>query len=218
MKYDADVPAKIAPWLAEALRREQAARVLSVTELARRAAMDRSHLAEIISGKWSPNLATLEKLCRSMRIKLSALFAEAERRRDESPVAVCYIVKDRRLLMLQRRDPDWIPTWGGPAGTADPNEKPEAAAVRRVAEDVGVEVVVEDVLGERDHPATGRHLVYFACSIVSGEASVVATDELLAVEWCDWPTVQERWAGVRGGVFPAVRAYLERAMTGAGEP
>jgi hypothetical protein len=47
---------------------------------------------------------------------------------------------------------------------------------------------------------------------MSGEASVVDHEEIGAVEWCDLSTVLERWADLRGGVYPAVREYLERTM------
>lgn len=76
------VPPKIAPWLAEVLRREQGGKDWTVIEFARRADVDRSHLAEVLTGKRSPNVETLERLCDALGIKLSTLFVEAERRRD----------------------------------------------------------------------------------------------------------------------------------------
>jgi transcriptional regulator with XRE-family HTH domain len=77
------VPAKITPWLAAALRSEQGARGWKTVELAGRAGVDRSHLAEILAGKQSPNLETLEKLAEALEVTISALFREAERRRAE---------------------------------------------------------------------------------------------------------------------------------------
>lgn len=208
--YDSPVPAKIAPFVTDVLRRERGSKGWTQAELARQSGVDRSHLNDLESEKRNPNLETLEKLSRALRIPLSALFAEAERRRDAAPVAVAYIVRDAKLLMVQRRDPDWIPEWGAPAGTARPGERPETAAVREVREEVGLEVVVEDRLGERFHPASQRNLVYFACRIVSGEVKL--GEDLVAFEWCDWPTVQDRWAGIKGGIYEPIRAYLEGAL------
>ena len=37
-------------------------------------------------------------------------------------------------------------------------------------------------------------------------------EEISAVEWCDWETVQQRWATLKGGIFPPVREYLERVL------
>ena len=109
---------------------------------------------------------------------------------DGSPlVAVCYIVEDGRLLMVQRRRRQGAPEWAGPSGNLEPGETPEEAAVREVREEVGLQVEVVRRLGDRVHPTSGRHLVYFACKVVSGDATVVDRDEIAAVEWCDLSTV-----------------------------
>ena len=76
------MPAKIAPWLADALRRERSSRRWSQAELARRADVDPSHLSEIEGEKRTPNVETLEKLCDALGMPISALFREAERGRD----------------------------------------------------------------------------------------------------------------------------------------
>lgn len=208
--YDPNVPAKIGPWLRDALKREAASRGFSQAELAHRADVNRSHLNELLMGHRLPHLETLERLTKAMRLRLSQFIAEAERLREASPVAVAYIVRDARLLMVQRRDPDYIPEWGAPAGTTRPGEKPEDAAVREVREQVELEIEVYNHLGTRLHPASNRTLVYFASGIVSGE--VTLSPELVAHEWCDWAAVQDRWTGIRGGVFGPVRDYLMTAL------
>ena len=131
-------------------------------------------------------------------------------------VAACYIVRDGRLLLVRRRLRDGAPEWTGPSGNVELGETPEVAAVREVKEEVGLTVEVVSRLGERVHPATGRHLIYLVCRVVAGEATVVDHDEVTAVEWCNLATVLERWAGLKGGIYPAVREYLEQAL-GAGE-
>jgi 8-oxo-dGTP diphosphatase len=129
-------------------------------------------------------------------------------------VAACYIVKNRRLLMVRRIKQEGSLEWAGPSGQVEPGETPEEAAVREVREEVGLTVAVERRLGDRLHPATGRHLIYFACRIVSGDPALVADDEISAIEWCDLATVNERWAHLKGGIFPPVLAYLEQTMSG----
>jgi 8-oxo-dGTP diphosphatase len=135
-------------------------------------------------------------------------------------VAACYIVKDQRLLMVRRVKRDGGLEWAAVSGQIEAGETPEAAAIREVREEVGLTVAVERRLGERVHPATGRHLIYFACRIVSGVPALVADKEIAAIEWCDLAAVKERWARVKGGLFPPVLAYLEQAMSDAttGEP
>ena len=130
-------------------------------------------------------------------------------------MAACYIVQDGRLLMVRRRLRDRAPEWTGPSGNVEPGETSEEAAVREVREEVGLTVEVVRRLGERVHPATDRHLVYLVCRVVAGEATIVDQEEVTAVEWCDLPTVLERWAGLKGGIYPAVREYLEEALGGS---
>jgi 8-oxo-dGTP diphosphatase len=84
------------------------------------------------------------------------------------------------------------PEWTGPSGNVQPGETPEQAAVREVSEEVGLTVQVTRRLGDRVHPATERHLIYFACRIVAGELAVAAHEEIAGVEWCDLPSVLER--------------------------
>jgi 8-oxo-dGTP diphosphatase len=116
--------------------------------------------------------------------------------------------------MVRRRKEEGPLVWAAPSGQVEPGEAPEEAAVREVHEEVGLTVAVERRLGDRVHPATGRHLIYFACRIVDGDPAVVADDEISAVEWCDLPTVNERWAKLPGGIYPPVLAYLEETMVG----
>jgi 8-oxo-dGTP diphosphatase len=127
-------------------------------------------------------------------------------------VAACYIVRNGRLLMVKRRIRNGAPEWTGPSGNVEPGETPEEAAVREVAEEVGLTVAVSHRLGERVHPATGRHLIYIVCECIAGEAAVVDHEEITAIEWCDVATVFERWGGLEGGIYPPVREYLERVL------
>ena len=77
-----DVAARLAPFLAAALRRERGEKGWSVIEWARRADVDRSHLAEILDEKRAPTVEMLEKLTEAIGLPLSGLFLEAERLRD----------------------------------------------------------------------------------------------------------------------------------------
>jgi 8-oxo-dGTP diphosphatase len=117
--------------------------------------------------------------------------------------------------MVRRRRREGALEWAGISGSVEPGETPEQAAVREVSEEVGLDVVVERRLGDRVHPYTHRHLIYFACRPAGGgEPVIAAPDEVEAVEWCDLPTVLERWAGLGpDGIYPPVRQHLERSLT-----
>jgi 8-oxo-dGTP diphosphatase len=81
-----------------------------------------------------------------------------------------------------------------------------------VKEEVGLTVEVVRRLGDRVHPATGRHLMYLVCRIVAGDPTVVDQEEVTAIEWCNLRTVLERWSGLTGGIRHAVREYLEQSL------
>jgi len=148
----------------------------------------------------------------------SAETNESRSQRRQLPVAACYIVKHGELLMVRRRRREGTLEWAGPSGTIEPGETPEEAAIREVREEVGVTIEVEQRLGERDHPATGRHLIYLACRIIEGDPKLIDHEEISAIEWADLATVKERWSTLKGGIFPPVLEYLERTMVTAETP
>jgi 8-oxo-dGTP diphosphatase len=128
-------------------------------------------------------------------------------------IVVAVIVHDGRTLLVRRRQTEDDLSWQFPAGEQEPGETPEQAAVREVAEEVGLTVTPVAVIGERNHPVTGRHLVYVACESDTAAARVLDTDELADLEWCDHEALTRR---IPKGVFEPVRDYLpERLATTA---
>jgi len=72
-----------------------------------------------------------------------------------------------------------------------------------------LEVTAGDVLGEREHPAAKRHMVYLAArpATDSLEVTVGDPDELSDVRWVGLPEAVE----LRPGMFEPVRQYLDQA-------
>jgi 8-oxo-dGTP diphosphatase len=61
------------------------------------------------------------------------------------------------------------------------------------------------VIGERDHPATGRHMIYMAAVPVRGTEVFVGDEaELAEVRWVDTTEADE----LLPGMFGPVREYL----------
>ena len=100
-------------------------------------------------------------------------------------IAAAIIVEGGRVLLVRRRVSEGQLSWQFPAGEVEPDETGEQAAVRETMEEVGLTVTAAKMLGERVHPNTGRTMLYVACDVVSGTATVADEDELDAVEWCD---------------------------------
>lgn len=127
-------------------------------------------------------------------------------------VVVCCIVHGGRLLLVRRRIREGTLEWAEPSGKIEAGETPEEAAVREVNEEVGLSVEVTQCLGDRVHPATGRHLIYLACRIVAGEASVVDHRTISEIRWCDLHTAKALQANLKGGIFPPLLRYMEETL------
>lgn len=97
------------------------------------------------------------------------------------------VVADGRLLLVKRGREPGRGLWAVPGGKVEAGEELTATARREVAEETGLEVVVEDVvwvgesIGPGDPPAWHYVLIDFVGRVVGGEA--VAADDADEVGW-----------------------------------
>ncbi|MFF5128129.1 NUDIX hydrolase [Streptomyces syringium] len=124
-------------------------------------------------------------------------------------IAAAIVVHHGRVLMVQRRVKEGELLWQFPAGEVETGESPEEAAVREALEETGVTVKPVEILGERTHPKTGRHMSYVACSLLSGDARVADEDELSDFAWAGLTDIP---VYVPYGLFEPVQAYLDTAL------
>jgi 8-oxo-dGTP diphosphatase len=122
--------------------------------------------------------------------------------------SVAAIITSRKGVLITRRL-DGQPLWGFPSGEIWHGESPEDASIRETKEETGLEVKVSHVIGERDHPRTGRHMIYVAARPAQGTAVHVGDeDELAEVVWVDLATAVERMPDM----FGPAREHLERTL------
>ena len=100
-------------------------------------------------------------------------------------------------------------SWQFPGGEVESGETVEAAASREMHEEVGLKVAPTEVIGERVHPTTGRHMVYLACRVVSGAPYLADAEELAELVWCPLDELADL---IPHGVFGPVRDYLDVAL------
>src|SRR5262249_12869860 len=100
-------------------------------------------------------------------------------------------------------------SWQLPAGEVETGETVEAAVSREMHEEVGLKVSPIEVLGERVHPTTGRHMVYLACRVVSGAPYVADAEELAGRAW---GRVGQLADLIRPGPFQPVQDCLDAAL------
>lgn len=98
-------------------------------------------------------------------------------------VAVGVLVHDRagRLLLVKRNHDPAMGSWAFPSGYVDAGEVLEAAAVREVREETGVEVRLDHLLGAWSEPGDPVVFLAYAGTHVAGVA--VAGPEAEAVGW-----------------------------------
>lgn len=129
---------------------------------------------------------------------------------ERPPIAAAVIVKDGQVLLVRRRVREGSLSWQFPAGEVEPGESAGQAAAREAQEETGLTVSESKVLGERVHPNTGRTMVYVACDVVSGEASVVDDEELDELAWLRRGQLAEY---VPYGFFGPVQEHLDSALS-----
>jgi len=128
-----------------------------------------------------------------------------------SPPVVAAVVTSARGVLIGRRN-DRTPPWTFIAGEQEPGERLEDTIVREVKEETGLEIRAGNVIGERDHPATGRHMVYLAARPAGRSTKVAVGDEaeLAEVRWASLAEADE----LLPGMFGRVREYLARELGG----
>jgi 8-oxo-dGTP diphosphatase len=128
----------------------------------------------------------------------------------QQPIVAAIVTSAKGVLVTARKDGK--PPWGFVTGEIEPGELPEDAAVREVKEETTLEVRVGRLIGERDHPATGRHMIYVAARPVRATKVQVGDEsELAEVQWVSLAKADQLLPGMYG----PVREYLV-ATLGAG--
>jgi 8-oxo-dGTP pyrophosphatase MutT (NUDIX family)/transcriptional regulator with XRE-family HTH domain len=128
-------------------------------------------------------------------------------------VIMAIVTSPRGVLVTRRRDGN--PPWGFVAGWGEPGESPADTIVREAKEEADLRVKVGEYLGERDHPATGYHVVYYTARPTHGtEIHLGDKGELTEVRWASLAEADELMGSVPGGIYGPVREYLAREIGG----
>lgn len=128
---------------------------------------------------------------------------------DDRPTVVTAIVTSERGVLLCRRI-DGSPLWSFPGGEVEDAEAYPDTAERECQEETGLQVVSGEVLGERVHPKSKRHMVYIACA-ADGDLTTKVGDpeEHSEVRWVPWSEAE----GLLPYLFEPVEAHLRAALS-----
>lgn len=98
-------------------------------------------------------------------------------------------VSDDRLLLVRRGHGPAAGEWSVPGGRVDAGEPIEAAVVREVVEETGLDVVVDELLGWVERFDEGHHFVIldFRVTVLDPDAPVRAGDDAAEAAWIPIP-------------------------------
>lgn len=123
------------------------------------------------------------------------------------PIAAAIVTSAKGVLIARRHDGH--PLWTFPAGEAEPSESPADTAIREVKEETGLLVKISHTIGERQHPATGRHMIYLAARPYQGTAVHVGDEnELAEVRWVGLTEAEK----LLTGMYEPVHEHLAHAL------
>lgn len=105
-------------------------------------------------------------------------------------VAAAVMKQDNKILICQRaRDDDYALLWEFPGGKLEAGETPEQCIVREIAEELGLEIRINNILAVTKHHDGKQdvHFTFYEVDIIKGhiilnvhEAAVWASPETLA--------------------------------------
>ncbi len=135
---------------------------------------------------------------------------------EPAPSIVAAIVTSPLGVLVGRRM-DGKPPWTFIAGEQDAvkDENPADTAVREVKEETGLRVRAREVIGERVHPKSGRHMIYMAAAPTHGTDVFVGDEEELAeVRWVSLAEADQLMGGM---IYEPVHEYLARELREQGD-
>lgn len=115
---------------------------------------------------------------------------------NPAPCVGAVIIKDKKILLGKRKKKPYKGCWDIPGGFMEPGEKPQEALKREIKEELGIEIVVKDLIdffpdtyGNHGWPTLNLH--YFA-GIKSGRLKPAS--DVVELKWFDLKNLPKRVA------------------------
>lgn len=199
---------------AAAMRNEDAIRIaiaekLSLSELATRAHISKGRADQIMK-RYRETQSATETAEVEVTHQIQADAPMLDPTAPLRPPIVAAIITSKEGVLVERRH-DGRPLWTFPAGEAEPGESPADTATRETKEECELQIVVSHIIGERNHPKTGRHMIYLAARPYQGTAvSNGDESELAEVRWASLAELDELMGAVN--IFEPVHEHLTRTI------
>jgi 8-oxo-dGTP diphosphatase len=133
----------------------------------------------------------------------------------EPPVVVAAIIIQPGLGVLTVHRVDGVPPYSFPAAEIQPGESPAAALIRRIPQEIGLEISPQHLIDGRLHPRSGHFMRYMLAHLAdpsqAEQAASPDTDpDSDAVAWLSIEQTREFMADM----FRPVRELIDRELGG----
>ena len=128
--------------------------------------------------------------------------------KNQIEVSAALIFRDGKLLITQRHANAHLGgLWEFPGGKHEPHEAFEQCLVREIREELGVEILVGELLEEimHDYPEKSVHLKFFICKLLRGEPQLLGC---AAFRWISKPELANfEFPAADARLLEKLRAY-----------
>lgn len=124
-------------------------------------------------------------------------------------VVVCIVCHDKKILLVRRKSGEKDLTWVFPGGTVEPGETELQTAIRELKEETNIDSEPIELIGDRIHPYTKKHMAYVAMKPLSFDLKL-GDDDLDDIRWVDVSELEEYFDTP---LYGAVKEYLEKVRS-----
>ena len=124
----------------------------------------------------------------------------------EYKVAAGIVIRQNRVLLVQRSLKEGLLNWQFPAGKLEMGEDVMNAVEREVFEETGIVCKAIHQIGSRRHPVTDVVIHYIACHYLRGQETIKNTKEVKEIRWVN-PV--DLTAYIPEFIYPKIPQYFE---------
>ena len=127
---------------------------------------------------------------------------------NEQPIEVvmCIVTHNGKILLVHRADKDPKLSWAFPGGTVESGESVFETAIRELKEETNIDGEVIQLIGDRIHPYSKKHMAYVAMTPISFNI-IVGDDDL---DMCRWFDISDIDSIFGSPVYEKVSTYLSQ--------
>lgn len=126
-------------------------------------------------------------------------------------VVIGIVVKDAKVLLIEKKNPRGSPIWRFPGGKVEDRESIEEALVREVKEETGINCLPLAEIATRSWQSKSIKLRFFLCEYISGVSKVNEPEIFNNVKWVS-PKLAEKLIGKNAKV--QIKKFLNWLIEG----